>query len=318
MPGLRHDSVVELFRNCGGLALELIGPRDHLPTGAWVSRPLTADFTQPLPTELRADHVTAYYREGAGEESPALAIIIEVQLQVDEDKQWRWAAYIANAAARFRCPVVLLVVTPDSTVATWARGPFPTGHPAFDLVPIVIDLSALPKLLEPQLATRLPELAVLCAMAHPDAPTRNAAFDAISALSPSLSALYLRFVMTFSTPLDSFFADVRRVFGPEMEQKLFDEYLEQLRQQIQVKAEKDAELKLSIRVRLAQIDLLRETALEFLHDKSTNVLPEQEAAIREVSNVKALKALVKALAKARNEEEARAVLSAAKAPTRQN
>ena len=48
-------------------------------------------------------------------------------MSVDEDKQYAWPAYVANLRARIRCPVHLLVITLEESVARWARKPIELG-----------------------------------------------------------------------------------------------------------------------------------------------------------------------------------------------
>jgi hypothetical protein len=50
-----------------------------------------------------------------------------VQLSTDEDKRYVWPVYVANLRARIRCPVCLLVIAADETVARWARKPVDPG-----------------------------------------------------------------------------------------------------------------------------------------------------------------------------------------------
>ncbi len=75
-----------------------------------------------------------------------------------------WPAYLALARAQHDCPTVLLVICPDRATGRWARRPIATGHPGFDLVPLVIDADSAPAPDHPGLAWAAPELAVLAAL----------------------------------------------------------------------------------------------------------------------------------------------------------
>lgn len=155
MPSLTHEAVVELFRNEPSVASLLLDRR-----GVHVSAPLevtSADLSEVTPTEYRADVVL----RGEG-----VYVIVEVQRAVDARKRRTWMGYVAGASARHGCDVILLVVALDDAVAKWAREPIRTGHPGFDLVPIVVGPSQLPKRLDATVASACPELAVLCAMVH--------------------------------------------------------------------------------------------------------------------------------------------------------
>ncbi|HEX9032001.1 MAG TPA: hypothetical protein VF834_09160, partial [Streptosporangiaceae bacterium] len=64
----------------------------------------------------------------------------------------------------YDCPAVLLVICPDPATGRWARQPIPTGHPGFNLVPLVSDRTSVPAPDTPGLPSAAPELAVLGAL----------------------------------------------------------------------------------------------------------------------------------------------------------
>ncbi|WP_280398833.1 hypothetical protein [Nocardia carnea] len=99
-------------------------------------------------------------------------MVVEIQLRRDPDKLWSWPVYTASLRARMRCPVLLLTVCPDPRTAKWAAQPleFGYGNPSTTLAPLVLDPSAVPVVTDPEVATELPELAVLSAVAHPQHP----------------------------------------------------------------------------------------------------------------------------------------------------
>jgi hypothetical protein len=114
------------------------------------------ELTSPLPAEFRADGVTTFTAPDA-----SLAAVIEIQSASDDDKRWVWPAYLALARARHNCPTVLLVICPDQATSRWARQPIATGHPGFDLAPLVIDAATTPPPGPPGAPGPGPELAVL-------------------------------------------------------------------------------------------------------------------------------------------------------------
>ncbi|MBI2566998.1 MAG: hypothetical protein HYV63_08220 [Candidatus Schekmanbacteria bacterium] len=59
-----------------------------------------------------------------------------------------------------------MVLAPDDAVARWASRPIRTGHPGFDLVPMVLARAAVPWLVDPKQARQNPELAMISAIAH--------------------------------------------------------------------------------------------------------------------------------------------------------
>jgi hypothetical protein len=88
MPSMLHESVVLLFRNRPELAAELLrdalGVRLPPYVGARIE---SADLSEAVPTEYRADLVVLLVN---GE--PVLAIVVEVQLRIDERKRFTWPA----------------------------------------------------------------------------------------------------------------------------------------------------------------------------------------------------------------------------------
>jgi hypothetical protein len=71
---------------------------------------------------------------------PVLVIIIEPQGRSKRDKAFTWPVYITLARKAVNCEnAVLIVVCPDPAEAEKCRKVIPTGHPGFDLQPIVID-----------------------------------------------------------------------------------------------------------------------------------------------------------------------------------
>jgi len=121
----------------------------------------SSDLGDLRPAEYRADLVLLLER-GARK---ALGIIVEVQLARDADKPYVWPAYIANLRARHRCPVCLLVVTTDDSVARWAGRPIELG-PGTRCHPWVVGPSNVPAITELRDAKENVELAVLSAIEH--------------------------------------------------------------------------------------------------------------------------------------------------------
>jgi hypothetical protein len=116
MPSFPHEALVDMFRNSTRLAPELLR-RLQIDLPAYNDvRYDSANLTDLNPAEYRADLVMVLVEKS----DPALGIIVEVQLRVDEEKHYTWPAYVANLRARIRCPVCLLVIAIESKVARWA------------------------------------------------------------------------------------------------------------------------------------------------------------------------------------------------------
>jgi hypothetical protein len=122
-------------------------------------------------------------------------VIVEVQLQADRDKLLSWPVYVTTLRAKFACAAVLLVVAPDRDVETWARQPIELGHPGFRLMPIVIGFEDVPRVRDRAAASRLPELAMLSVMAHPELEIAEVAVDALSQLPEDRKRLYLDVIL---------------------------------------------------------------------------------------------------------------------------
>jgi hypothetical protein len=115
------------------------------------------------------------------EDEPVYGIVVEVQLAVDDRKRFVWPAYVANLRARLKCPVSLLVVTADDSVARWASRDVEMGA-ANRFKPYVLGPSGVPVVTDEAQARENPELAVLSAMAHGrDADSKRAAEIAAAA-----------------------------------------------------------------------------------------------------------------------------------------
>ena len=169
----QHDALVELFRDRPALAGELLavlvpalklGPR-VLREAAVVSQ----SFEQIQPTTYAADLVVTF-----GEGRPRAVVIVEVQRRRSKDKRRSWPLYVSHLWARFGCPVFLLVLAPKARVATWCAQPISLGHPGLVLTPLVAGPESVPRIDDVDEANQRPELAVLSAIVHAEAPD---AFD---------------------------------------------------------------------------------------------------------------------------------------------
>jgi hypothetical protein len=192
MPSRLHESHLLLFRNQPALAAELMRSVLHLRLPQYrEAQILSADFTDIQPAEYRAD-MAIQLRD----EDTVFGIVLEVQLSQDRRKRFVWPAYVSLLRARLECPVELLVVTPDESVARWAAQPIEIGR-LNTFTPIVVSPSAIPALVDEEVARANPQLAVLSAMAHGcdeniDRAARIAlcAHAAISGLDSDRSKLY--------------------------------------------------------------------------------------------------------------------------------
>lgn len=181
MPSKLHESLVELFRQQPSLAAELLTRVLGLGLPAYEQvRVEPGDCTHVVPTEYRADVVVLLAAD-----VPVVAVVVEVQLNRDSDKQWSWPVYVTTLRARHRCPAALLVMCVDPAVATWCGAPIDIG-PGVHMVPTVIGPDRVPLIIDPGEAARAPEMAVLSALAHGGSPSHR---DVLPALLGALEAV---------------------------------------------------------------------------------------------------------------------------------
>lgn len=161
MPSQLHEALLLLFRNRPALAPELLREALHVELPDYTEARIdSADLTDIQPAEYRADLVVLLLH-GA----PVLGIVLEMQLSNDEDKRYVWPVYVANLRARIRCPVCLLMITAEDTVARWAGKAIMLGGGNV-FARWVLSLSGVPEITDSDRAKEDPELAVLSAMAH--------------------------------------------------------------------------------------------------------------------------------------------------------
>lgn len=100
-------------------------------------------MTAVVPVQYLADMAVLISDAVTGK--PSLAVIIEPQLRDSDTKRYSWPVYPTTARRLNGCPAaVLVVLCPDPAEAAKCRQTIRTGHPGFDLTPIVIDSSAAP------------------------------------------------------------------------------------------------------------------------------------------------------------------------------
>lgn len=285
MPSFTHEILVELVRNRGDVVRELLRTCAGLILEEGTAEAAPADLSQTVSVEYRAD-CTMMFRDRDG--NVVLAVVVEVQLQVDAAKRRTWPMYVAAARARFDCPAMLLVIAPESAVARWARQPIELGHPGFQLRPVVVSYEDVPRIEDPELALQIPELAVLSTLAH---PTREVAVAALtgarSLLDEDLSRLYFDVVMLAVPDAVRSFLEAQ-MLRYEYRSDFARKYVQQGREE--------------------GIGQLRSAALELARIKLGSVTAEDEAKVRAIVSAAALTSLIIELGKATQPDEARTAL----------
>jgi hypothetical protein len=296
MLSFQHEILVELFRGNGQLAAELLRTCAGIAVNHARVELGSIDLSQVAPTEYRADAVAILHDR---DDRPVTGVIVEVQRQIKRDKRLTWPVYVTTLRAKLDCAAVLLVVAPDPEVAAWARQPIELGHPGFRLMPVVIGFDDVPWVRDRAAALRLPELAMLSVMAHPELEIAEVAIEAISQLPADQSRLYLDVIMMVLP------AAIRQILEARMQgyeyqsdfaRKYYGQGLEQGRQEGRQEGREDG-------LRAAVVALAR-TKLEELSE-------DDIAAIEAVSDQRVLTELVTSLGQVRSASEARAALNRA-------
>ena len=87
----------------------------------------------------------------------------EAQTAIQAMKRPTWPLFVAGVYARHGCSVDIAVLTLDRDVAAWAGRPITVGllRGAMTITPTVIGPDQIPRITDPEVARRSPEMAVL-------------------------------------------------------------------------------------------------------------------------------------------------------------
>jgi hypothetical protein len=180
-----HELVIEVFTKDPRLVEVLVG--DAVPEGlpAGPVLPESGEFSEYAAIQWRADQV---FRFGVAPHQTA--VVLEVQLSRDDEKEWAWPVYVANLRARSHCPVVLVVICVTRALARRYDRPIELG-PGSVVGPVVIGPDQIPVVADVAAALESPELAALSAAAHPDRKdVLGAAAEAFARIEPERGAKY--------------------------------------------------------------------------------------------------------------------------------
>ncbi|WP_031477477.1 hypothetical protein [Streptomyces bicolor] len=139
---------------------------------------VTTDVTETKPLERRVDTVL---RIGPSDGEHFL-LAVEAQSGKVAGKEWSWAYYIGYLQAKYKLPVLLLVVCQDRATAKWATGPFDCGTrgwTALRMYPLVAGPDNLPVITDARTVAKSLPLAALSALAHARSPECGAILEAI-------------------------------------------------------------------------------------------------------------------------------------------
>jgi hypothetical protein len=196
MPTLEHNALVEMFRENPLLAPHLLTALFGVtvPPHA-VARVADTALDQLIPVEFRADLVLELRDE---HDKAVYAIVLEVQRDMDPRKRYTWPVYVTVARAERECPAVVLVVAIDRAIAAWAAERIDFDQSMGSLQPLVLGPATVPVLVDPTVADREVELAVLSAMIHGNGSDGlavvQATLGALGRLDPEHAAVYLKII----------------------------------------------------------------------------------------------------------------------------
>lgn len=201
MPSHQHEFPLDLIRNDPGSAVELLKEITGKPLPEYTRvRCDAAEATSAALTHLTSDSVVVcerppYPHEKGEDPIPVLGIIVELQNGPDPRKYYRWPAYVANTRLRLECPVVLLALTPTSTLARRLAEPIDLG--CGEVRPLTLSLDTLTPVTDPKVAAERPVLTILALAHNPteDEAALNALLVALKSLDASSSSLYSDYVL---------------------------------------------------------------------------------------------------------------------------
>lgn len=177
MLSTQHEGLISVFRQSPKLAADLLGDAlgIALPDHREV-RIEDSNVNNLKPAAFRADGVFTF-RDG---DRPVHAVVLEVQRGKDKNKKYSWPVYLATVRDDQRCPVTLLVISPDDATASWCAEEIKLGHPGLVLRPLVVGPKHVQALKNADEAAANPELAVLSVALHAQEPQHQDMLDALS------------------------------------------------------------------------------------------------------------------------------------------
>ncbi|MFV2196630.1 hypothetical protein [Nocardiopsis sp. LOL_012] len=200
MPSFEHEFPVDLIRNDPAFAAELLQEVTGVPLPEHTRvRCGAAEATSTAIAHLTSDNVVVCERPPLPREGddpvPVLAIVTEPQRGWDSRKPYSWPAYVANIRHRLRCPVALLVLTPDTPLGLRYSKPIDLG--CGEIRPTVLALDTLEPVTDHRVAKERPVLTVLAMASNPteDRAALEALFTALRSLDTSASSLYSDYVL---------------------------------------------------------------------------------------------------------------------------
>ncbi|GAB2498663.1 hypothetical protein [Nocardiopsis aegyptia] len=200
MPSFEHEFPLDLIRNDPGFAAELLREVSGTPLPEYTRvRCDAAEATSTALPYLNSDNVVVCERPPLPHEGDepvsVLAIITEPQRSWDPRKLFSWPAYVSYTRHRLKCPIALLVLTPDSALAQRYDEPIDLG--CGEIRPTVLGLDTLKPVTDQRVAAEHPVLTALAIATNPteDRAALEALSVALHSLDASQSSLYSDYVL---------------------------------------------------------------------------------------------------------------------------
>ena len=200
MPGIRHTAVVQVINNepqLVGKLLENSGVLLPADATAYMADSNLSIRDPDEEIELRADNVIIF--EGAGSK---VAVIAEVQSDPPRlSRRFAWPAYVCSARVLHKCEAAVLVIGLNSAAVRGSAKKIRTGHPEFDLKPIVTGHGRLPGPGGPAFAPELTLLNVITGdLDMTSHEARMLALVNIASAPPERRSSYTRYIRAVIPP----------------------------------------------------------------------------------------------------------------------
>jgi len=207
-----------------------------------------------------------------------------------------------------------LVIASDPAVARWARASIPLGHPGFNLAPVVIELGEVPRVTDPTDAARLPELAVLSAIGHPELEIARTAISAIQRLTEDHKQLYLDVIVAALPPAirTALEAHMQRGSDIYMSDFAISYYDQGLDKGLEQGHEEGREQGLEQGLEQGTTRGLRTAVLALMRAKLGTIAPQDLAAVEAIHDERTLTELIVTLGRATTKAGVRAALAASR------
>jgi hypothetical protein len=136
MPSIVHEAPMELIRQHVELVRDLVHAVCDLSLDDAVTFELAStDASKAMGAQYLADGVVVAKDKN---DEPLLAVIIEVQGRDAHAKRFSWPVYLCQVRGQHKCDALLLVICWNPDEVEKCRQTIRTGHPGFDLTPVVI------------------------------------------------------------------------------------------------------------------------------------------------------------------------------------